>query len=131
MPTESSSAAEEALLLRKQIASTRTFLLIVAIATLISALLLFPGLPNTANLISIIDISVISGVYFLLAWWTRKRPYTAVLAGLLVLLLSVVLDILWSPFGPLNRWQSKTLTLLMLFLAISDSRDAQRKMKKP
>jgi peptidoglycan/LPS O-acetylase OafA/YrhL len=126
---EPNSATDDVLLLRKQIASTRTFLLIVAVATLISAIILLPGLPGGATLTNIILDSVMAVAYFLLAWWTRKRPYTAVLVGLLLFLLTVLADIFWNPFGPFNRWQSKIITLLLLFLAISDSKDAERKMK--
>ena len=131
MSTESNANAEEALLLRKQIASTRTFLIIVAVVTLISAMILLPSLPNSTTLISIVLISISSGAYFLLASWTKKKPYSAVLAGFLILLVNIVVDIVWSPFGPLGRWQSKTITLLMLFMAMSDSKDAQQKMTAP
>jgi len=119
---------ESADLLRKQIGSACTFLLIVAVATLISAMLLLPALPSHTILENIILTAVISVIYFILAIYTKKKPYTAILAGLLLLLLTIVIDILWNPFGPFSRWQSKTLSLLVLLLAIGDSRDAQQKM---
>ena len=131
MSTESSSSAEDALLLRKQIKSTRTFLIIVAVVTLISASLLLPNLPDNATMIEIIMIVVISGIYFFLALWTKKRPYTAVVAGLVLLLVTVLVDIIWNPLGPTTRWQSKIISLIMLFMAFSDAKDAQRKMKAP
>lgn len=131
MSTESSSSAEDALLLRKQIKSTRTFLIIVAVVTLISASLLLPNLPDNATMIEIIMIVVISGIYFFLAVWTKKRPYTAVVAGLVLLLVTVLVDIIWNPLGPTTRWQSKIISLIMLFMAFSDAKDAQRKMKAP
>jgi hypothetical protein len=123
------SAAEEAILLRKQIGTARTLLLIVAVATLISAMLLLPGLPGLAILENIIFTGMISGIYFILAIWTKKKPYTALVAGLVLLLLTIIIDILWNPFGPFSRWQSKLLTIFLLVLGIGDSKDAQRKMK--
>jgi hypothetical protein len=134
MPTESSSASEDALLLRKQIATARILLLIVAVATLISAMLLLPGLPGLPGhniLTNILLTSAISAIYFMLAAWTRKKPYTAIRAGLLLLLLTILLDIFWNSFGPFSRWQSKALTLFLLLLGIGDSRDAQRKLQTP
>jgi hypothetical protein len=131
MPPENNSAAESADLLRKQIATARILLLIVAVATLISAMLLLPALPGRAILENIILTGIISVIYFILAIYTRRKPYTAILAGLLLLLLTIVIDILWNPFGPFSRWQSKTLTLLLLLLARGDSKDAQRKMSTP
>jgi hypothetical protein len=131
MPTENNPAAEEADLLRKQIGTARTVLLIVAIATLISALLLLPGLPGSAVLENIILTGMISIIYFLLALYTKRKPYTAIRLGLLLLLLAIILDIFWNPFGPLSRWQSKTLTLFLLLLGFPDSKDAQRKMRTP
>jgi hypothetical protein len=129
MPPDDTSAAESADLLRKQIATARILLLIVAVATLISALLLLPGLPGAAVLENILLTGLVSIVYFVLAFYTKKRPYTAIVAGLLLFLLVILLDIFWNPFGPLNRWQSKLLTIFLLVLGIGDSKDAQRKMK--
>ena len=131
MPPENNSTAESADLLRKQIGTARTLLLIVAIATVISAMLLLPNLPSSAILQNIILTGVISVIYFILALYTKRKPYTAIRVGLLLLLLVIVLDIFWNPFGPLSRWQSKTLTLLLLLLGIGDSKDAQRKMSAP
>ena len=129
MATESSSASEDALLLRKQIATARILLLIVAIATLVSAMLLLPELPRHNILTNILLTSTVSAIYFMLAVWTRKKPYTAIRVGLLLLLVTILLDVFWNPFGPFSRWQSKTLTLFLLLLGIGDSRDAQKKMK--
>jgi len=129
MPTESNSATEEADLLRKQIGTARTLLLIVAAATLISALLLLPGLPGASVLENIILTGMLSVIYFILSIWTKRKPYTAILAGLLLLLIAILLDIFWNPFGPLSRWQSKLLTIFLLVLGIGDSKDAQRKMR--
>ena len=106
--------SEEAILLRKQVGTARTLLLIVAVATLISAALLLPQLPGQNTLTNILLTSIVSGIYFLLAIWTRKKPYTAMLAGLLLLLVVILLDIFWNPFGPLARWQSKILSLFLL-----------------
>src|SRR5580704_2834343 len=111
------SPAESADLLRKQVATARTVLLVVAVATLVSAMLLLPALPGRTILENIILTGMISVIYFLLALWTKKKPYTAILTGLLLLLLTIVIDILWNPFGPFNRWQSKTLSLILLLLA--------------
>jgi hypothetical protein len=129
MPQNIPAATEEADLLRKQIATARILLLIVAVATLISALLLLPSLPGRAVLENILLTGMISVIYFLLALYTKKRPYTAIVAGLLLLLLVIVLDIFWNPFGALSRWQSKLLSIFLLVLGIGDSKDAQRKMR--
>jgi hypothetical protein len=131
MPPENISTAESADLLRKQIGTARTLLLIVAVATLISAMLLLPNLPNRTILENIILTGMIAVIYFVLAFYTKQKPYTAIRIGLLLLLLAIILDIFWNPFGPLSRWQSKTLTLLLLLLGIGDSKDAQRKMSAP
>jgi uncharacterized membrane protein YccC len=129
MPQDDISAVEAADLLRKQIATARILLLIVAIATLISALLLLPSLPGASVMENILLTGMISILYFLLALYAKKRPYTAILAGLTLLLLAIVLDVFWNPFGPLSRWQSKLLSLFLLVLGIGDSKDAQCKMK--
>jgi hypothetical protein len=129
MPQNIPAATEEADLLRKQIATARILLLIVAVATLISALLLLPSLPGRAVLENTLLTGMISIIYFLLALYTKKRPYTAIVAGLLLLLLVIVLDIFWNPFGALSRWQSKLLSIFLLVLGIGDSKDAQRKMR--
>jgi TRAP-type C4-dicarboxylate transport system permease small subunit len=129
MPPENNSAAEEADLLRKQIATARILLLIVAVATLLSAFILLPTLSYPYTLLNIRITSAVSAIYFLLAIRAKKKPYTAIRIGLLLLLLVILFDIFLNPFGPYSRWQSKTLSILLLFLGIGDSKDAQRKMK--
>ena len=131
MPPENNSTAEEADLLKKQIRTARTVLLIVAVATVVSALLLTPQLPGRNYLINILLDTAVACVYFFLALRTRSKPYTAILLGLLLLLLVILLDIFWNPFGPFSRWQTKTLTLLLLLLGLGDSKDAQRKLDTP
>lgn len=126
---ENSPAEESADLLRKQVATARVLLLIVAIATLLSALLLLANLPNPVALENIVLTGVISGIYFVLAIWTRRKPYSAILAGLMLLAVVILLDVVWNPWGPFSRWQSKLLTIFLLLLGIGDSKDAQRKMK--
>ena len=129
MPPE--DITEEADLLRKQIATARILLLIVAVATLLSALLLLPTLSYPYTLLNILITSAVSAIYFTLAIWAKKKPYTAIRIGLLLLLLVVLFDIFLNPFGPYSRWQSKILSILLLFLGIGDARDAQRKMRTP
>jgi hypothetical protein len=129
MPPDDFSAAESADLLRKQIATARILLLIVAVATLISAGLLLPSLGSPAVLENIVLTGIFSIIYFLLALWTKRKPYAAILAGLALLLLAILLDIFWNPLGPYSRWQSKLLTFFLLVLGIGDSKDAQRKLK--
>lgn len=125
----SSAAAEEADLLNKQIRTARTVLLIIAVATLVSALLLIPQLAGAHYLENVLITAAVSVVYFILAVQTKKKPYTAIRLGLLVLLLVILLDIFWNPFGPYSRWQTKALTFLLLLLGIGDAKDAQRKLK--
>lgn len=128
---EPTSTGRDTSLLRKQVGSTRTFLFIAAALTFISALLLTPNLPSTATVVNITVTCLVGGLYVLLAFRARKKPYTAIRLGLLLLALVVVADILVSPIGPFNRWQSKLLTLVMLLMGLADSRDAQRKMSGP
>src|SRR6202050_3534726 len=131
MPRDDIPAPEPADLLRKQIGTARTLLLIVAIATLISAMLLLPNLPNPAILENIILTGMIAAIYFVLALYTKRKPYTAIRIGLILLLLVIIFDMFWNPFGPLSRWQPKAWTLLRLLLGIGDSKAAQRKMRTP
>lgn len=126
---ENIPAAESADLLRKQVATARILLLIVAIATLLSALLLVANLPNPVTLENIVLTGIVSVIYFILAIWTRRKPYSAILAGLMLLVVVILLDVVWNPWGPFSRWQSKLLTFFLLLLGIGDSKDAQRKMK--
>jgi hypothetical protein len=91
--------------------------------------LLIPQLPGVHYLENILITAAVSVVYFFLAVQTKKRPYTAIQLGFLVLLLVILLDIFWNPFGAFSRWQTKTLTLLALLLGIGDAKDAERKLK--
>lgn len=125
---EGGPAAEDAGLLRQQINSVRTFIFIAAAFTFISAILMTPGLPSSFTVTNIVVTGVVGLLYVFLGIWARKKPYTAIRVGLLLLALAILADIFVTPYGAFNRWQSKLLTLAVLLLGFRDSRDAQRKM---
>lgn len=120
---------EDEILLKKQIKTARTMLFIGAAATAIAAILIVPqGLERW----QILDLAVTAAqavIYFLLGLWTRQKPYTAVLIGLGLCIVMILAAFLPNVPGIATHWAARIITLVILLLAVGDSKDAQRKMQ--
>ena len=119
---------EDSDLFRQQLKTPRIMLFIVAALTFASAVVFLPdpgwrndpaGFPATL---------LVAAVYFGLALWAKKRPYTALLAGL-ALIVIIPVGMLLTHRAAFAHWPSKIIGICLLSLGIGDARDAQRKLR--
>lgn len=120
---------EEESLLKKQIASTRNMLFIIAAVTAIAGIFLIPQVAAFGELTDIIITFSQAGFYLILAFWTKTRPYTAFRVGLGTCLALIIAGIITNSPGLAGHWPSRVISIGFFFLGISDSKDAERKIK--
>ncbi|HEY4110564.1 hypothetical protein [Puia sp.] len=115
-------------LLRKQLKTVRIFLFIMAAVSFASAIIFVPdpywretpvGMPLTL---------LVALIYFLLALWARKKPYTAILIGL-ALILIIPVSLVLLHLAAFVHWPSKIIGIILLGLGVGDARDAQKKLR--
>jgi len=122
---------EEENLLKKQIASSRNMLFIVASVTAIAGILLIPQSDELGQITDIVMTFGLAVFYLVLALWTKARPYTAFRIGLGITLAVIVAGIITNAPGLSGHWQSRVISILLFFLGLGDSKDAERKMHNP
>ncbi|HLZ89874.1 MAG TPA: hypothetical protein VKQ52_21620 [Puia sp.] len=122
---------EDTALLTKQIKTAQILLFIVAAVTLISAILLLPDAFEREKAGGPLLALALAAVYLALGIYAKKKPYTALRAGLGVILLIILVNLIINPSGIFGHWASRVLSILLLCLGLADGRDAERKMTGP
>lgn len=122
---------EEENLLKKQIASSRIMLFIVAAVTAIAGILLIPQSDELGQFTDIVVTFGLAVVYFGLAFWAKSKPYTAFRTGLGITVAVVIAGLITNAPGLSGHWQSRVISVAFFFLGLSDSKDAERKMHNP
>lgn len=112
----------------KHIRNARIMLFIVAALTLANLFILAP-FDDQVKIINAVFVVVFGGVFIGLAFWTKRKPYSAILTALIVFCGLQVLNFLASPSSVFNGWILKIAVILMLVLGLGNARESQRMMK--
>jgi len=118
----------------KHIRNARILLFVMAG---LSLLLLVNAAPfNTiARIIAGGIIVVFAGVFAALAFWTKKRPYTAILCALIFYVFLIVCAAFLDPTTIFQGWVLKIIIIILLILGLRNGRESQNMMdafgKKP
>ena len=118
----------------KHIRNARIILFIMAGLTL---LLLINAAPfdSIARVIAGGIIVVFAGVFAGLAFWTKKRPYTALLCALIFYVSLIVIAAVLDPATILQGWILKVIIIILLLLGLRNGKESQNRMdafgKKP
>jgi hypothetical protein len=130
-PTEETIFPEEEFSMEgydKHIRNARIMLFVVAALTLVNLFALAP-FDEIAKIIDAVLIGVFAGVFIGLAFWTKRKPYSAILTALIVFCGLQLLNFLASPASIFQGWVLKLLVILMLILGLGNARESQRMMK--
>jgi hypothetical protein len=78
---------------------------------------------------------VFAGVFAALAFWTKKRPYTAILCALIFYVFLIVCAAFLDPTTIFQGWVLKIIIIILLILGLRNGRESQNMMdafgKKP
>lgn len=112
----------------KHIRNARIMLFVVAALTLVNLYTLAP-FDETPKIVAAIVVVAFAGIFTGLAFWTRSRPYSAILTALIVFCGLQLLNFLASPESILQGWIIKLAVIAMLILGLGNARESQRMMK--
>ena len=118
----------------KHIRNARILLYVVAGLTLLGLASLTP-FDTTALIVAAALQVLFAGAFVVLALWTKKKPYTALLCALIFYLCLEVAGDLLNPANIFRGWILKIVVIILLVLGLRNGRESQNMMeafgKKP
>jgi hypothetical protein len=113
----------------KHIRNARIMLFILAGLFLLSLVSLTPFDDNPLKLVMAGIIVLFAAAYIALAFWTKKKPYTAILTALILFISLEVLSFLLQPASIFQGWILKIIVILLLLLGLRNAKESQRMME--
>lgn len=113
----------------KNIRNARTALFVVSAIQLIAAIITGSTQGGDVGLFSFIFMAAVAVVFFLLALWSKKKPYTAILVALILYVGLLVVDAMFDPETIFKGLVMKVIIIVYLARSINDAREAQNAMK--
>jgi len=109
----------------KHIRNARNMLFVIAALQLLPLLFLGPLTVQAKLLVATVSI-LVSTMFFILALWTKQRPYAALLAASIVYVALVAINGFLNPSSLLQGAVVKVIIMVLLILGIRNAREAQR-----
>jgi hypothetical protein len=112
----------------KHIRRARITLLIVAGWMLVHLYTIWP-IDNAESYISAVFLVLVSGAFVALAFWTKKKPYTALLLAMVLFIALIVLDAVVDLHTIYQGWIWKIAIIVSLVLGLQNAREAQQLLR--
>jgi hypothetical protein len=113
----------------KHIRNARIMLFVLAGLFLLSLAALLPFDDNPVKMVMAAVIVLFAAAYVALAFWTKKKPYTAILTALILFISLEVLSFLLQPASIFQGWILKIIVILLLILGLRNAKESQRMME--
>ncbi len=113
----------------KHIRNARIMLFVLAGLVLLELFLIFPLDDEPIRIFTAVFIVVVSAIFVTLGFWSRKKPYTALLVALIVVITLLVLAFIGDPTSLFQGWFIKIPVILFLVMGLRNAREGQRMMK--
>lgn len=111
----------------KPIRRVRIILYIIAVLQLI-ALFTIGDLPEPQNWITMGIYVFFAAVFAVLAWWTKKRPYTAIITALSIYGSLLVIGGIIEPSSIVQGIIIKVVVIVLMISALSNAKEVQKWM---
>ncbi|HVU54345.1 MAG TPA: hypothetical protein VHD83_04790 [Puia sp.] len=112
----------------KHVRHARITLYVAAGLSLLSFFLI-QNMEGDAKSFAIGVIIVVAAVYALLGYWSNKRPFTAILTGLIFFIVLQVFNAIGDPSTILQGWYIKIAVPLFLILGLRNAKEIQDRRK--
>ena len=131
-PTEESIFTEDDYSMKgydKHVRNARITLYIIAAISLLG-LFLFKDTESSSQKNFLIGfIIVLAGAYAFLGYWSTKKPFTAILIGLILFILMQVLSAIDNPSSLIQGWYVRIAVTLFLILGLRNAKEIEDKRK--
>lgn len=114
----------------KSIRHARTALFVVAgVQALVGTYYAYQSPDSTTAIVTLVITLGIAVVFLLLGFYSKKKPYTAILSGLIVYGALLLMDMVVDPTSILKGILIKGVIIFYLAKSLSDAKEAQEGMK--
>jgi prepilin signal peptidase PulO-like enzyme (type II secretory pathway) len=121
------------------IRKARNVLFVAAGLVLLSYIISMVSSPEIINIIDMGIMVFFVGAFTILAFWTKKKPYTAIIGGITVFALFIIFNVAVRVYqegatgiitGLLGGWLFKVIILVALIRPLKDAKELQEMMEQ-
>ncbi len=109
----------------KPVRKARNVLFVVAGVQLIS-LFLLPDMEPDAKVVTIGIVVFVAAIFVALGFWTKRKPYTAIITALIVYTSLIIIDAIAEPASIFQGFILKIAVYSLLIASLGNSREVQR-----
>jgi len=109
----------------KPVRNARIVLFILAALQLVGLLTSF-SLPEAEKIASIVVYVFLTLLFVALAFWTKQKPFTAIVTALIIYTLLIVASAIVDPATILQGWIVKIVVFVLLINSVNNAREVQR-----
>jgi hypothetical protein len=113
----------------KHIRNARIMLFVLAGLTFLSIWTLVPFGDDPAKVFIAVFVAVVGGIFVALAFWTKKKPFTAILLALIIYVALEILAAFAQPATIFQGWIIKIAIVVMLIMGLQNARESQNMME--
>lgn len=131
-PAEESIFSEEEFSMEgydKHIRNARILLFVIAGLSLLALIYVLPLDGSFEKIFMLIWVLAFAGAFVALGFWTKKKPYTALLVALILFIVIQVLSAIADPASIMQGWVFKIIIVVMLINGLRNARESQRMME--
>ena len=112
----------------KHIRRARNILFVIAGLNLVSIYSLWP-IDNSVKYIATGFVVFIAAVFVVLAFWTKKKPYSALLTALILYVGLQIIGAVANPMTLAQGWFGKIIVVVLLILGLQNAKETQQLLK--
>lgn len=113
----------------KHIRNARILLFVIAGLSLLALIYVLPLDGSFEKIFMLIWVLAFAGAFVALGFWTKKKPYTALLVALILFIVIQVLSAIADPASIMQGWVFKIIIVVMLINGLRNARESQRMME--
>lgn len=113
----------------KHIRNARILLFVIAGLSLLALMYVLPLDGSFEKIFMLVWVLAFAGAFVALGFWTKKKPYTALLVALILFIAIQVLSAIGDPASLLQGWVFKIIIIVMLINGLRNAKESQRMME--
>jgi hypothetical protein len=106
-----------------------TLFVVAAIQFIFGLITMYPIEDVAVKWVTFSIVVFISGIFVGLALWTKKKPYTAILTGLIIYCLLLLVDLFYQPSSIIKGLIMKIIVIVYLVKGLSNAKETQQLQK--
>jgi hypothetical protein len=114
----------------KHVRRARIILYIIGGLILLTLFTLLPFDSNPVRIFLAVYIVLMGGGYIALGFWSKRKPYSALVTALCIFVGSITLSVILQPSSFFSGLIFKIIVIVVLVLGLGNARDCQRMMEQ-